>query len=356
MKRRIAGLSALIAIGVFSVLFQSCGGGGKISDSTVKAGVAAARTGYVEGYIYTTAAAAQKRGADSAGADSYVPFATATVKVTCGSDVKTGATDSDGYYKIDKTPVGDCTLTATKAGYVSVEKKVTVAENEGTKASYTTDGRLLGRVLLEDNTTHSGTTVKITYGDQVKTVQTNEKGFYALPDVSGLNAKNVLIEATNSCDYFLPASSTMQVYANTSENAKVQDMTLLRLFKYTVTTDKTKYNSPPIKACLKVDYRGSEAITVHCANAPPYVYVKAASTGSTYSWMTMLAMSEDVEFPSPTNSDYEVCADNFSPVSKYAWASDKFEIYMTICNEKVPTCVGNNYESLMTPATIETTY
>ena len=167
----------LLAIGLLS---WSCGGGGGggTSNYTDRPETVVARTGYVEGYIYAPETTAGKKGSVDPTPQEYGPLASATVEVKCGSVKKTGATDAEGYYKIEEVPVGDCTLTATKQGYSDIQRQISVAQNTGTTFAYTMDGRMLGRILLEDNTDHSGTTVSISYGDNKETVEADEKGIY----------------------------------------------------------------------------------------------------------------------------------------------------------------------------------
>ena len=204
----------------------SCGGGGMGSATTIV--TSPSRIGYIEGYLYAPTAAGQRAAGAALIAGSYAPLTQAAVNVTCGTSSISGTTDADGYYKIEKVPVGKCTLAATKTGYAIMEKQIDVTENAATKAYYSIDGRLIGRVLLEDNEKHASTTVTITYDGQTRTAETNDKGFYILPDLKGTENESIQLAASNSCDYFVPATSTFQFGSATDNSGIVPDMTLLR--------------------------------------------------------------------------------------------------------------------------------
>lgn len=106
-------LGVLLVLGI--VLLSGCGGrsGG---------GLSGASTGTAVGFIFVPVAA---RGASAAPA-GYMPLAGATV--TCaGIDT---LTDSAGMYTLTNLPAGEQTLTATKTGYGTVTKTITITAGQ----------------------------------------------------------------------------------------------------------------------------------------------------------------------------------------------------------------------------------
>ncbi|HOO57177.1 MAG TPA: carboxypeptidase regulatory-like domain-containing protein [bacterium] len=180
-------------------------------------------SGYVEGYIYAPSGAGR---AAQDTAQNYVPLPEAEITVTCESVRRSTYTDTSGYYKIGWLPVGSCDLVASKAGYDDLEKQVEISEGDTSQISYSIDDKMLGRVLTEDGTDYSGSTVTISQGDFDEAVEADERGIYVFPDPGNFDDGTVTIQATNSCEYYLPASATVEIANSEILSSSVPALTL----------------------------------------------------------------------------------------------------------------------------------
>ena len=79
--------------------------------------------------------------------------------------------------------------------------------------------------------------------------------------MSSEEEKNVLIEATNSCEFYKPASSSINIASTDIDSLIIPDLTLQSLFKFTVKMDKEVYHyGEYATATLSVKYRGDDEI------------------------------------------------------------------------------------------------
>ncbi|HOO56619.1 MAG TPA: carboxypeptidase-like regulatory domain-containing protein, partial [bacterium] len=139
---------------------------------------------------------------------------------------KSTYTDTSGHYEIEQIPTGTCDLVISKDGYDDLEKKVEISEGNTCQISYSIDNKILGRVLIEDGTDYSGSTVTISQGDFNEVVEVDERGIYIFPDPGSFNDGTVTIQVSNSCDYYSPFSATAQVSSGQIVNSIIPTMIL----------------------------------------------------------------------------------------------------------------------------------
>ncbi|HOO57176.1 MAG TPA: carboxypeptidase-like regulatory domain-containing protein [bacterium] len=298
-------------------------------------------SGYVEGYIYALSQSGQRQGSSGVTIDNYTSLAEADVSISCSNSNKTGMTDTDGYYKIENVPVGNCVLMVSKSGYNSLVRNIEVTKETPARISYTIDGFVMGRILLENGIDHSGTTVTISQDKFSIEQTTNSQGIYILPDLGSFENGKITIEADNSCEFYFPGAISVRVEDDLLVSTYLPDIILLGLFKYTVTTDKSVYyqeNGDILEACLTVEYRGTETIMFECNNPPPDLIMRHKDSGANYGIDVPLQSTFNITF-SPERKYSGGCLDYDTTIFR---EKGMYRVFMWLGNEPyIPECASS---------------
>jgi protocatechuate 3,4-dioxygenase beta subunit len=173
------------------------------------------------------------------------PIQGATVSVE-GTSLQ-ATTNSQGYYQITDVPAGNKTVTASKSGYNSQSKTVTVVAGQTTTVDFSltpvpTTGTIQGTVKDTNNQPIQGATVSVE-GTSLQAT-TNSQGYYQITDIpagnktvtaskSGYNSQsktvNVVAGQTTTVDFSLtpvPTTGTIQGNVKDTNNQPIQGATV----------------------------------------------------------------------------------------------------------------------------------